>query len=381
MLAAQRRSRQRNISALSPFSRRSGEKRGTSQSLGPDGHFYISSRSRFLLQCVKEKEADIPYREDSSINKQKLLLKCFVFKKALAARRTSTLIRTFVLLMLVMFFPTDALSGMLFQQFYSYQVVPGDTLITIGAKLGVDWGEAAKDNGLDPSHALSSGSKLRIRVSEIIPETVTTGMIIDIPGRMLYFFEGGVPLMAVPAGVGMPKKEGKKGWETPEGRFTVKRKLKNPDWAVPDSIQEEMRREGLSVKERYPPGPKNPVGGYVLQTTLPGILIHETIDPSSAYRSVSHGCVRILREDMVRLFESASSGMSGKIVYKPIKMAELSDGKVFIEVNKDVYGKLGDMQSTARTILKKAGLLRRVDMSKVEKAVQDRTGIPVEVSK
>ena len=303
------------------------------------------------------------------------------FQNTPAAHCNSTLMRIFILLFVVMFFPAPALAGMLFQQVFSYQVVPGDTLSTIGAKLGVDWRDVAKDNGVDPSVALRSGIKLRIKASEIIPETVTNGIVIDIPGRMLYFFERGVPLMAVPAGLGMPKKEGKKGWETPEGKFTIKRKLKNPDWAVPDSVQEEMRREGLSVKERYPPGPKNPVGGYVLQTTLPGILIHETIDPSSVSRAVSHGCVRILREDMVRLFESVGSGMPGKIIYKPIKVAQLSDGKVFMEVNKDMYGKLSDMQSDAKTALRKAGLLRKVNMDRVEKAVQDRTGIPVLISR
>lgn len=286
-----------------------------------------------------------------------------------------------ILLFMFVLFPSFASGGMLFQQNFSYEVVKGDSLISIGARLGVDWRGVAKDNGLDPSNALRAGLKLRIRASEIIPETMKTGIIIDIPGRMLYFFDSGVPMMAVPAGLGMPKAEGKRGWETPEGTFTVKGKLKNPDWKVPDSVQEEMRREGLAAKESYPPGPKNPVGGYVLQTTLPGILVHETIDPSSVYRFVSHGCVRLMREDMVQLFGSVNSGLSGKILYRPIKIAQLSDGRVFLEVNKDVYGKLKDMQETTRNILRKAGLSVKVDMGKVEKAVQDKTGIPVDVSK
>lgn len=286
-----------------------------------------------------------------------------------------------ILLFIFVLFPSFASGGMLFQQNFSYEVVNGDSLITIGSRLGVDWREVAKDNGLDPSNALRAGLKLRIRASEIIPETIHTGIIIDIPGRMLYFFDSGVPMMAVPAGLGMPKKEGKRGWETPEGKFTVKGKLKNPDWKVPDSVQEEMRREGLAAKESYPPGPKNPVGGYVLQTTLPGILIHETIDPLSVYRFVSHGCVRLLREDMVELFENINSGLPGKIVYKPVKTAHLSDGRVFLEVNKDVYGKLRDMQETTRNIFRKAGLLKKVDWNKVIKVLEEKTGIPEEVSK
>ncbi len=287
---------------------------------------------------------------------------------------------SFILILFVLF-PSRSAADMLFQQVLSYEVLPGDSLISIGSKLGVDWKEVARDNGLDPSHALRAGLKLRVRATEIIPETIKNGIIIDIPGRMLYFFDSGIPMMAVHAGLGMPKKEGKRGWETPEGKFTVKGRLRNPDWKVPDSVQEEMRREGLAAKESYPPGPKNPVGGYVLQTTLPGILIHETIDPSSVFRFVSHGCVRLLREDMVQLFESTASGMPGRIVYKPVKIVQFSDGRVFIEANKDVYGKIKDMKETAKQKLKKAGLLGKVDMAKVEKAVQDMSGIPVEVTK
>jgi L,D-transpeptidase ErfK/SrfK len=141
-----------------------------------------------------------------------------------------------------------------------------------------------------------------------------------------------------------------------------------------------MRREGLAVKESYPPGPKNPVGSFVIQTTLPGILIHETIDPSSVYKLVSHGCVRLLRKDMEQLFGAVSVGMSGKIIYRPIKVAHLADGKVLMEANEDVYGKIKDMQETARKILSESGVLNEVDFSKVEKVVQEKAGIPVDVT-
>lgn len=186
--------------------------------------------------------------------------------------------------------------------------------------------------------------------------------------------------MSVPVGLGMPKQEGQKGWETPTGKYTVKGKLKSPDWTVPASIQEEMRREGLAVKESYPPGPKNPVGGYVLQTTLPGILIHDTIDPSSVSRYMSHGCVRLLRREMEQLFGLTKSGMAGKITYTPVKVAQMRDGKIFIEVNRDAYGRIPDMQAEARNVLKKAGLYRKVDLTRVDQVVQTANGIPEEVS-
>lgn len=288
--------------------------------------------------------------------------------------------RNCILLIMIVLFPSSSFAGVLFQQNFSYEVTQGDTLSTVGAKLGVDWKRIAKDNNLDPSKALRTGRKLSITASKIIPETIKAGILIDIPGRMLYLFDSNAPLMAVPVGLGTPKGNGKKGWETPAGKFTIKGKLKNPDWAVPKSVQEEMRREGLAARESYPPGPKNPVGGYVLLTTIPGILIRETIDPLSIYRFMSHGCVRVLAEDMEQLFGNVESGMPGEIVYMPIKIAPRSDGRVFMEVNKDVYGNIKDMQAEARRLLGKARLLSSVDLNKVAKVIQEEKGVPVDIT-
>lgn len=284
------------------------------------------------------------------------------------------------LMALSIFFPSPVSAGRLMQHYLTYTVAGGDTLTSIADKTGSKWKEIAADNSLDPGRPLKSGHILRIPVREIIPETGDNGIYIDLPGRMLYLFEQGVPLMYVPVGLGMPKEEGQRGWETPAGKFRITGKLKNPDWKVPESIQEEMRREGLTVKESYPPGRKNPVGGYVLQTTLPGILIHDTLDPSSVFRFVSHGCVRLLRRDMARLFNSVSPGMSGQITHSPVKIAEAMGGKIFMEVNRDVYNKIPDLQGEAMKLIKKEGLLQKVDMKKVKELVQAASGIPEDIT-
>jgi hypothetical protein len=83
---------------------------------------------------------------------------------------------------------------------------------------------------------------------------------------------------------------------------------------------------------------------------------------------------------MEQLFGDVESGMSGAIVYTPIKVAARSDGRVFMEVNKDVYEKIKDMQAEARRLLEKSGLLDAVDLNKVMKVIQEQTGIPEEVT-
>jgi L,D-transpeptidase ErfK/SrfK len=283
-------------------------------------------------------------------------------------------------LMMLIVLPSSASAGVLLQHHLTYTVSGGDTLTSIAKRTGVSLKEIADDNRLDPAKPLKAGLQLRITASEIIPETMENGVLIDLPGSMLHLFERGVPVMSVPVGLGMPKKKGQKGWETPSGTFKIKGKLKSPDWKVPASIQEEMRREGLAVKESYPPGPKNPVGGYVLQTTFPGILVHDTIDPSTIFRFMSHGCIRLLRADMEQLFGNVRSGTSGKLVYNPVKIAQVGKGKIFMEINRDVYEKIPDMQAYAQKQLKKAGLFKKVDLKKVERIVQAGTGIPEEIT-
>ncbi len=285
-----------------------------------------------------------------------------------------------LLLALCLLLPSSASAGLLMQHQFTYTVARGDTIASVASRVGISEKTLGKDNGLDPAKPLRAGQNLKVFVTEIVPEIPQRGLLIDIPGSMLYLFDAGIPIMSAPVGLGKPKKDGKKGWETPAGAFTIKGKLNKPNWKVPGSIKEEMRREGRQVKESYPPGPKNPVGGYVLQTTLPGILIHDTIDPASISRFMSHGCVRLLRPDMEQLFELVTTGMAGTATYQPVKIAQQSDGKIFMEVNRDVYKKIPNMQAEARRVLKKAGLMGSVDMKKVEGVVKAANGIPEDIT-
>jgi lipoprotein-anchoring transpeptidase ErfK/SrfK len=286
------------------------------------------------------------------------------------------MVRYCILLIIALLFPALSSAGVLFEQHIGYEAARGDTLQSIGAQFGIDGRRIAEQNALDLTGPLRMGQVLYIATSTIIPKVIEEGIIIDVPGRMLYLFEDGSLVTAVPVGLGMPK-----GWETPAGSFTVRGKLKSPEWRVPKSIQEEMKREGLRVRESVPPGPKNPLGAYAILTTIPGIMIHETVDPSTVYQFMSHGCIRVLPEHMEHLFESVKDGMPGEIVYMPIKVAHLSDGRVFIEVHRDIYEAINDMEAGAKKILDASGLSGNVDWDKVRTVIREKAGVPVEVTR
>ena len=126
-----------------------------------------------------------------------------------------------------------------------------------------------RDNNLARASVLQKGTTLILDNSHIVP--VSTGheqILINGPQRLLFYFEDGTPVRAVPVGVGQ------RDWETPFAAFSVVTKEEAPTWDVPVSIQEEMRRTGRRVVERVPPGPTNPLGNHWLGLSLLGAKSH-----------------------------------------------------------------------------------------------------------
>ena len=92
---------------------------------------------------------------------------------------------------------------------------------------------------------------------------------------------------------------------TPRGRFEVLRKLRNPAWRRPD----------WSFIESGEPIPTNPgdrieygaLGEFALDFG-DGYLIHGTLYERLLGRSVSHGCIRLGRDDLREVYASTRVG-------------------------------------------------------------------------
>jgi L,D-transpeptidase ErfK/SrfK len=113
------------------------------------------------------------------------------------------------------------------------------------------------------------------------------------------------------AGSGMVLKEtgGKnRQWvfDTPRGRFEVLSLLRNPVWAKPD----------WAFVEDGQPIPKNPedrlesgtLGEFALYFGN-GFMIHGTLYERLLGRAVSHGCIRVGRDDLRKVWANARIGM------------------------------------------------------------------------
>ncbi len=261
----------------------------------------------------------------------------------------------------------------------THTVGKGENLYRVGAKYGVYWKAIARTNGLSEKDPLVEGTTLKLNTRRIVPRVVDNGIIINIPDRTLYFFRE-KQLMALPVGLGAIFKNEYSDWKTPEGKFRIVSKRKDPTWYVPESIQIEYAIKGKNIEETVPPGPKNPLGKYAIKTSLPAVLIHETIWPGSVYRYMSHGCIRMLPEHIEQLFPLVEVNMPGEIIYEPVKVALTEDGRTFVEIRTDIYRKHKSLKNYTTKLIESRGMSDKVDWQKIDRLIKEESGIAEDVS-
>jgi lipoprotein-anchoring transpeptidase ErfK/SrfK len=150
-----------------------------------------------------------------------------------------------------------------------------------------------------------------LRQAVVYPSNEPPGTIIVDPGnRFLYAVEGGG--RAVRYGIGV----GRQGFAW-SGVATIRDKQEWPDWYPPKEMlqrQPELMRSMSSLQSGIgmPGGPNNPLGAralYLWQGNKDTLYrIHGTNEPWTIGRSVSSGCIRMLNQDVIDLYERTPLG-------------------------------------------------------------------------
>ena len=131
------------------------------------------------------------------------------------------------------------------------------------------------------------------------------GTIVIIPSeRHLYYVQSDGTAIRYGVGVG---REGF-GWS---GEAYIRRKLEWPDWHPPAEM---VARDphARPYADGMPGGPGNPLGARSLtlwqgdKDTL--YRIHGTVEPYSIGKAVSSGCIRMLNQDVIDLYERVPLG-------------------------------------------------------------------------
>lgn len=121
-----------------------------------------------------------------------------------------------------------------------------------------------------------------------------TKVVVDLSDRRVYVYRQDQVIASYPTGIG------KKGWETPTGKYQVIHMEHDPTWKHP------------ITGKIYPAGrPDSPLGARWIgfHSTQDGeIGFHGTPDEMLVGASISHGCLRMRNQDVKMLYDQVQLG-------------------------------------------------------------------------
>lgn len=173
------------------------------------------------------------------------------------------------------------------------------------------YGPVAGERFAVPAVPMSEVDPNFLRAAVSLPSNEAPGtIIIDPQSHYLYLVQGGGRAIRYGIGVG---RQGF-GWS---GTANIRDKQEWPDWYPPrEMIQRQpeikrqlrMLRSGLGVAG----GPGNPLGARAMYLWQGGrdtlYRIHGTNEPSTIGQSVSSGCIRMLNQDVIDLYQRTPLG-------------------------------------------------------------------------
>ncbi|WP_263351810.1 L,D-transpeptidase [Acidicapsa acidisoli] len=125
------------------------------------------------------------------------------------------------------------------------------------------------------------------------PEPVRQ-IVVSLADRKLALLEHGQVKKIYNVAVGKPSTP------SPEGTFTIERRVVNPVY----------HHNGRTVE----PGPANPVGTRWMGLSTKGYGIHGTNEPNSIGKAASHGCIRMAKADLEEFYGLVAVGDQVQII-------------------------------------------------------------------
>jgi lipoprotein-anchoring transpeptidase ErfK/SrfK len=122
-------------------------------------------------------------------------------------------------------------------------------------------------------------------------------IVIDTPNKFLFLVEKGGRALRYGIGVGRPGFV----WS---GVKTISRKAEWPDWTPPP----QMLKRRPDLPTHMVGGPDNPLGARALYLGSSLYRIHGTNEPYSIGTNVSSGCIRMMNDDVIDLYNRAGVG-------------------------------------------------------------------------
>ncbi|MGN6097143.1 MAG: L,D-transpeptidase [Bosea sp. (in: a-proteobacteria)] len=122
-------------------------------------------------------------------------------------------------------------------------------------------------------------------------------IVVNTTERRLYFVLPDGKAMRYGVGVGRPGFD----WA---GAYAITRKAEWPSWTPPS----QMLKRRPDLPRHMAGGPDNPLGARALYIGSTLYRIHGSNEPETIGQAVSSGCIRMLNEDVIDLYERAKVG-------------------------------------------------------------------------
>lgn len=166
---------------------------------------------------------------------------------------------------------------------------------------------------------------------------------INVPSFQMTLWQNGKEVKSYPIGVGL------KEFPMYVGLMETRHIIWNPSWIPPDS---EWVAEGLRGQVILPTDPRNPLGKMKIPLGY-GYLIHQAKGAQDLGNLVSHGCVRVMRDDLYDLSEKLIAARQVEISPSEIALAKRNKKTLVAELDAPV-----PVEITYDTMVVEAGQLR-----------------------
>jgi lipoprotein-anchoring transpeptidase ErfK/SrfK len=139
------------------------------------------------------------------------------------------------------------------------------------------------------------------KVVDFFESMAAGSVLIRTSERRLYYVLPNKKAIMYPVGVG------REGF-TWTGEDIITRKATWPEWRPPKMMIEREARRGHYIPAFMAGGPENPLGARALYIGDTEYRIHGTTQPWSIGGAVSSGCIRMMNEEVIDLFNRVEIG-------------------------------------------------------------------------
>lgn len=157
---------------------------------------------------------------------------------------------------------------------------------------------------------IRTGDQLLIPTCYQVPK-IHEGIVVNLAEHVLFYFPDKEHVWAFPITVG------KDVSPTPQGVFKIIKKAKNPTWFPTENVRAQFAKRGVTLPDRIPAGPNNPLGKYVLYMNTSQYWIHTTPNITELGGNRSFGCVRMYQKDIEQLYNTAPIDTPVRIISEP----------------------------------------------------------------